>query len=124
MKRPDLLVLIAIWEFLTAFVAIIGVSVIFIFAIFVPANMMWGDFPRTGALFVLGFGIFILLAFIGLAVAAGLGVLAGREWGRMLALVHAVISAFWVPIGTIIGVLAIVYLLRPEVKDYFLTKPS
>jgi hypothetical protein len=42
MKKPDLLVLIAIWEFISAFVAFIGIVAIAVFAIpFVLGS--WGN---------------------------------------------------------------------------------
>ena len=132
MKKPDLLILIAIWEFITAFVVFIGIVAIAVFAF--PAvlgvwgdwgyynGMMWnnGDMPRVGAVFGLSVAILILLCYLALAIASGIGILTGKEWGRITAIVHSALSLFSIPIGTVIGVLAIIYLTKMEVKEYFI----
>lgn len=117
MKRPDLLILVAIWEFISAFLAVLGLFAISIFAF--PAVLGVLGKPVAGGVVGLGFAGLILLAGGGLGVAAGIGVLAGRDWGRVLALIHAVLSLFYIPIGTAAGVLVLVYLTRPEVTAYF-----
>jgi hypothetical protein len=63
----------------------------------------------------------VLLALISLSVAAGIGLIKGKSWGWTLALVNAILDLFAIPIGTIIGVLSLVYLLRKEVREYFAT---
>ena len=118
MKRPDLLLLIAIWEFITAFVALIGISAIAVF-VFPDAikDVMGSAIP--GIIFGLSIAILVLLCYIGLAIAGGVGILKGKEWGRVLSIVHAALSLFWFPIiGTAIGILSIIYLTRPEITDY------
>ena len=115
MKRPDLLILIAIWEFLTAAVVLCGLVLLGIFA-FVWIVPFW-DYALAGTLF--GMGLLILLTYCGLAIAAGIGLINGREWGRIAAIVHAALSISSVPIGTVIGILSIVYLTSPSVKEYF-----
>jgi len=137
MKKPDLLVLIAIWEFFTAFIAFIGIVAIALFAI--PAvlgawgnwsgyynGMMWntGDMPRVACIFGLSVGIFILLCYLALAIIGGIGLLTGKEWGRITAIVHSAMSVFCPPIGTVIGVLSVVYLTKTEVKEYFIPQPK
>ena len=125
MKKPDLLILIAIWEFFTAFAALIGIAAIGVLAFPVVLGtldwgynngMMWGfgDIPRVGAIFGLSVAIFVIFC---------IGVFIGKEWGRLIALVHSGLSLFWFPIGTVIGVLSIVYLTKQETKDYFIPPP-
>lgn len=117
MKRSDALILIAIWEFLTAvppFIAIVAISV-FGF----PSVISDGE---AGGIFGLSVAMVLLLPFFCLAVAAGVGLLLRSEWGRVLAIIHSALSLFFVPIGTIIGVLAIVYLVTSQTRDYF--KPT
>ena len=116
MKRPDLLILIAIWRFIAASLLAIGVIAISVFAF--PGAVEDAD---IGGLFGLSIAIIVLLALIGLSVAAGIGLIKGKSWGRTLALVNAVLDLFNIPIGTVIGVLTLIYLLRPEVKEYFET---
>ena len=137
MKKPDLLVLIAIWEFITAFMAFIGIVAIAVFAF--PAVLgVWGtidwgysygmmgngDMPRVGAIFGLSVAILFLLCFLALAVLGGIGLLTGKEWGRITAIVHSALSLVMVPVGTVIGILSIIYLVKPEVKDYFNPPPK
>jgi hypothetical protein len=117
LKRPDLILLIAIWEFLTGLGGFIGISAIAVFA-FPDTLRLWGP-ALVGGLFGLSIAVLLLLCYTGLAVAGGIGLLYGKEWGRILSIVHAVLSLLWIPIGTIIGVLVLVYLTRTEARDYF-----
>ena len=118
MKRPDLLLLVAIWQFIIAFLMVIGIAAIAVFAFPEALGYRWGPVDE-GAIFGLSIAIFVLLCLIGLSLAGGIGVLQGKNWGRMISIVIAVLSCFNVPIGTVIGVLIIIYLTRPEVREYF-----
>ena len=122
MKKPDLLILIVIWEFLSGFLAMAGTiaAVMYIF----PISIGYWDYGYRWSFdagFVVIFGIIaiIVIAYIALSILAGIGLLMNKEWGRITSLVHSAISLFNIPIGTIIGVLSIIYLTKPEVKDYF-----
>ena len=64
-------------------------------------------------------GGLVLLTYIGLSVAAGVGLIIEREWGRILAIIHSALIVIWIPIGTVIGVLSLIYLTKPEVRQYF-----
>ena len=114
MKRPELLIAIAIWRFIAA--SMLAVGIIAIAASAIPAAVADAD---TGALFALSISIIVLLALINLSVVAGIGLIKGKSWGRTLAMVNAILELFWFPIGTTIGVLILIYLFRPEVKEYF-----
>lgn len=119
MKKPDLLLLIAIWEFITAFLAfIISICAIAIIAFPHAIRPWWDWWPGAGAILGLSIGVLVLLCYIGIAIAGGMGLLGGKEWGRVLSIAHAVLSLFWFPIGTAIGVLSIIYLTRTEVTEY------
>jgi hypothetical protein len=122
-KKPDLVVLVAIWEFFTAFAAFVGLGFIILLA-FQPRTFWFGqnvDFEVSGPLiyFALVVGGFVLLFYLIAALAAGLGVLSGREYGRVLSLAHGGIGLLFFPVGTVIGVLEIVYLTRADVREYF-----
>jgi len=114
MKRPDLLILIAIWRFIAAFGLAVGIIAISVFAF--PEAVRYAD---IGGLFGLSIAIIVLLALTGLSVAAGIGLLKGKSWGRILGIINAVLDLFNIPIGTVIGVLTLIYLLRAEVREYF-----
>ena len=117
MKRPDLLIVIAIWEFLSALGSLIGIVAILIFAF--PGISPYAGPPDAGSIFGLSIGMLFLLAGAGIAVAGGVGLILGEEWGRILTMVHAVLSLFAIPCGTVIGILVLIYLMRAEVREYF-----
>lgn len=71
-------------------------------------------FPFIGglfSLFVIGVGVITLL----LAIA----LFSGRNWARILNMIFAVIDLFNFPIGTIIGIIFLIYFTRPGVVAYF-----
>jgi len=123
MKKPDLLILIAIWEFLAGFLALSAIIAVVLFVF--PFSIGYWDYTYTewsvdiGLAVVFGIIALVIVAYVALSVLAGIGLLMGKEWGRIASIVHSALSLFSVPIGTIIGVLSIIYLTKPEVKDYF-----
>ena len=119
MKKPDLLILIAIWEFITAFLAFIGLLAIALFA-FPAVFQTWGRTYLAG-IFGLSVASLLVLGYLSVAVTSGIGLIIGKEWGRILAIVHAALSLVSIPIGTALGILSLIYLAKAEVKEYFLT---
>jgi hypothetical protein len=115
LRRPDSIILIAIWEFITAFLAFIGLLAVGFFAL---ATVV-AEVDRVAAGFGLSIAVILLIAFIAMSVAGGIGLLTGKEWGRTIGIIHAVLSLFSIPVGTVIGVLILVYLSRSDVRDYF-----
>ena len=122
MKKPDLIILVAIWNFLSAFGAAVGMAAIVIFAF--PAIQDLDRMPRLGALFGLTVAMLVLFIWLAIAIAGAAGLLAGKEWGRILSLIHAGFSLLSIPIGTVIGILVIIYLIKPEVREYFLAEKA
>jgi len=130
MKRPDLLVLIAVWEFLCAFGVLVGIGGVSSYFFFTVPGVWWDGMmggwdmwgvPQMGgiAIFVLGIVLLVMVAYFILALMGGIGLLKGREWGRILSIIHAALSLFWVPVGTVIGVLILIYLTKTETQEYF-----
>ena len=117
MTRPDWLILLAIWEFLSGFVAFLGMVAIAVFAM--PQSAWMFGIARTGMLFGLSVALLFLLCWVALSAAAGIGLIIGKEWGRMLAIVHSAVGLVNVPIGTVIGILALIYLMKADTKQYF-----
>jgi hypothetical protein len=111
-ERNYLLILIAVWEFLTAVGALI--------TIYIVVYELW-LYPEEGAPSdVFGVALIVaLLAFFGLAVAAGVGVLKVKRWGRIVAIIHAALNLLQIPLGTIIGTLILVYMFRSQTREYF-----
>ncbi len=121
MKRPDLLVLVAVWEFITAFGALIGAG----FAALVFYSISPGIWEAWGVAlgtFIVSIITLVLLTYAGMAIAGGIGLLRGREWGRILTIIAAILALLRVPFGTVIGVLVLVYLLQPNVRAYFVPR--
>lgn len=117
MKRPGLLLLIIIWEFLTAFGALIAVSIVIAFAFPDAVDHSW-ESAAPDVIVGFSISILVLLCYIGIAITSGTGLLKGKEWGRISGIVHAALNVFLFPVGTVIGILSIIYLTRPEITDY------
>jgi hypothetical protein len=117
MRRPDLLLLIAIWQFIIAFLCLITIAAIAI--VIFPGNVGYYGPVHIGTVAALSIIIFLLLGCIGLSVAGGVGILLGKNWGRIVSIVNAVINLFSIPVGTIIGVLVLIYLNGSELRGYF-----
>ena len=67
----------------------------------------------TGICWVV-FGIIALIYFL---IAYGL--LKGQGWARIVAIIFAIIGLLNIPIGTIISIIILWYLFKPEVKAWF-----
>lgn len=122
MNKPYLLILVIVWQFLSAFMALIGLLAIAI--VFFPdaiTSMEYSSLP--GFIFGIGLAVLILLAFIIISVIAAVGLIKNQEWGRIMALVQAALCVSAPPLGTVAGILILVYLLRPDVQGYFKAVP-
>ena len=123
MKKPDMLMLIAIWQlFFAIVIALLG---FFLFAFsampdFSGAGKSWDDMD-SGEQMALTVVILFVLCFLTLAVAGGVGLLMnkGHKWARIFSIVNSVLILIAVPIGTVIGTLSIIYLVRQDVRDFF-----
>jgi hypothetical protein len=117
LKENDLIVLVAVWEFLSGIIVLIGVACIGAFAF--PAVIDLSGASQAGALFGLSLATLVLLGYAALSIAAGIGLITRKEWGRITGIIHAALSLLSVPVGTIIGILVLVYLTRRRAKEYF-----
>jgi hypothetical protein len=133
MKKPDLLILIAIWEFIAALFTL-GIIIFLTLVAFPSVLGMWGNnwwdmwgignAPSImGSVFAISLIILVLVCYLAVAIIGGIGLLLGKEWGRITSLVHNALSLIVIPIGTIPGTLSIIYLAKAEVRDYFTVKP-
>ncbi len=121
MRRPDLLILIAVWEFLGAFGAFIGIIAISVFAF--PVVSSSHGIGSVGGIFGLSIAVLVLLFCLCISIAGGIGLLGGKGWGRRLSLVLAVIGLRGIPFVTIIELLVMFYFKSPELrKNLDLTK--
>jgi hypothetical protein len=81
--------------------------------------------PPFFAWFMIGMGAFFSLAgwaLAGCMIAAGWNLAGFRHY--MFCLVVACVECAWTPFGTVLGVLTIVVLARPSVKELFDSGPS
>ncbi len=117
--RPDKVTLIAVWFGINAAISLFLVAVLlFVFGLVLPDT---ADDPDRGRLVIAAFrGVGVIFGVVGvLDIAAVVGLLRLREWGRWLAMILAVLGLILIPIHTIVGALIIWYLLSDEAKHAF-----
>ena len=119
MKRPDGVTAIAVWYFVDAFFTLMIACTL----IALPFSGVFDDIGDSTGYFWATFGVtcgvvFVLLSGIA-ALLAGWGLLRLKQWARWLAFILAIFGLFAFPIGTVIGVLIIWYLLKDEVREAF-----
>ena len=69
-----------------------------------------------------GLGMLCILPFIILGLVyflIGFGLLKMKGWARTVAIVFAIIGLIGIPIGTIISIIILIYLFKPEIKAAF-----
>ena len=69
-----------------------------------------------------GVSLMCLLPFIILGIfyfLIGFGLLKLKSWARTIAIIFAIIGLLGIPIGTIISIIILIYLFKPEVKAAF-----
>jgi type II secretory pathway pseudopilin PulG len=112
-ERPGIVTLLAVLNFIGG-VGGIGVALLLGFGGMQAAMGPQGEF---GAIFT---AFAVLYAVLGaLQVAAGVGLLGLKPWGRTLQIVLAALMLIGIPCGTVIGILVLIYMLKPEVKLLF-----
>lgn len=117
-RRPDLLILLVTWQFVAAFFWLIGLIAAVLFAYpFSPGYE--GTTVETGDVLGMIVGTLFLLTCLSIAITSGIGLVKGKSWGRIVSIVNAVLSLLIVPIGTVAGILVLIYLMRSEVREYF-----
>ena len=80
-----------------------------------------GDPTATAILSVVGASVGILMMVLALpTLLAGYGLLTGKSWGRILAIVVGVLGLLNFPIGTLIGVYTLWVLLQEDAAPYFM----
>ncbi len=123
MKKPDLLVLVIVWQFLSAFLALIGLLSVAIVAFPDATASMWGS-ALPGFIFGISIVVLVLLSYIIISIIAAAGIIKNKDWGRIMGIVQAALSIFGPPVGTVAGILILVYLLRQDVEEFFKSAPS
>ena len=123
MSRPDGITLLSMLFWVLAILAIIG-GIFMLGAKNAIIDIMEeeGDVSQSVIDFVDSILIVIgLIAFIIgiLYLITGWGLWTLKPWARIIAIVLAIISLFNFPVGTIIGIIILWYLFKPEIKEVF-----
>jgi len=104
--------------------AIVLVVGIFVFVLLSGIGLASGDSTAVGILSIVGISVGVLLLCLALpGFLAGYGLLTGRSWSRILAIVVAVLGLFNIPIGTLIGIYTLWVLLQPD-SDELIARPK
>ncbi len=94
----------------------------FVFLLLVGVGFAAGDPEATPILATVGTVVGLLLAALSVpGIVAGVGVLARKSWGRVLAIVVAILNVPNFPIGTVIGGYALWVLLQDAAAGYFVS---
>jgi hypothetical protein len=128
-QRSEGVTIIAIYQFVVGFLSLFGVCGLLAIPLIVGASTAAARAeggPLTTAIvstvMVIASGWLFL---VGAANALiGWGLWKQQEWGRIGALVLAVLRLFNIPLGTVIGALILWYLLREDVKQEFRPQPA
>ena len=98
----------------------------FIFIFLAGIGLASGDQTAAAILSIVGSSVGILMVVLAIPeLLAGYGLLKGKSWGRILAIVVGILSLFNFPLGTLIGFYSLWVLLPGEAESYFVaTKPA
>jgi hypothetical protein len=97
----------------------------FIFMLLAGIGVASGDSQAMAILSIVGTVVGVLLAVLAIpGLVAGYGLLARKAWGRVLAIVVGILGLINFPVGTAIGIYAILVLLQEGATDYFMTHTS
>ena len=101
-----------------------GVTVLGIIQIIFSAISLWVGMTFLGMTLAPAGGVFAIvgIAFVvagALSLIFAVAFLTGKNWGRILMMIGAIIELIDFPLGTVMGILILWYLTRPRVKAYF-----
>ena len=114
-RRPPLITAIAVLDFVVA-----AFALLFVIAGIVSIALARNTDAAAGAVSVIGFYGVMGTAYL----AAGMGLLQLREWGRITQIVVACVGLCGFPCGTLIGVLLLVYLMGTGIRVIFSGRPG
>lgn len=116
--KPDSIELVAIWQFIAAFFILIGLVAMGVFAFpFSPGYE--GAYTSIGDIYGMTIGAIVLIGSLCLFIVGGVGILKAESWGRIISIINSGLVLFAFPVGTVIGTLSLIYLSKPEMREYF-----
>ncbi len=93
----------------------LGVSAFMIFG-----GLLSGDAEAAGIMTIIAIFVGGLLTVIGLpGIAAGIGLLKRKNWGRILAIIVGLLNITNIPVGTAVGAYTAYVLLQDTAPAYF-----
>jgi hypothetical protein len=93
---------------------------VFVVVLLVGVGAVSGDPNAWAILSLVGISVAALMTLLAVpGIAAGYGLLKRRSWGRILAIIIAVLGLVNFPIGTAIGIYALWVLLQQTATEYF-----
>jgi len=101
-EKPDGILILAILYILGGIFALVGGAIMFGIG--------------GGVLAAIG-GVLTIIGIIQFVIAFGLWTL--QPWARIVAIVFAIIGLINIPLGTIISIILLWYLFKPEIKEAF-----
>lgn len=91
-----------------------------VFLALTGTGMLSGDSTTTWILGGLGVALAAVVGGLSIpGLVTGAGLLRHRPWARTAGIVLGSLSLFWVPLGTIVGVLTLYVLLQDDVRELF-----
>jgi len=123
MKKPDGVIVIAIYYLVLALVFLIGSCAVLLTLV----TAVTSTYDRVGAMwaaFGIGIGLLFCLILLVGSVMAGWGLLTLKNWGRWSAIILGAMQLLGFPIFTVIGGFIIYYLLREDVAAAFNGEPA
>ena len=92
----------------------------FVFLLLTGVGAVSGEAEAFAVLSIVGsFVGFIMLVLALPSVVAGAGLLKGKNWARILAIILAVFNLMKCPLGTAVGLYTFYVLFQNEANDYF-----
>jgi hypothetical protein len=92
----------------------------FVFALLTGIGVASGDTEAVTVLTTVGTSVGAFLSILALpGIAAGIGLLMRKSWGRVLAIVVGILNLINFPIGTLIGLYTLWVLFQNTAADYF-----
>lgn len=112
-------VLILGWLYIVGYSLFLLVGV-FVFILLSGIGVASRDATAVMVLSTVGTFVAAILTLLALpGMIAGVGLLRRRNWGRILAVVVGILGLSNVPIGTLMGIYALIMLTKPEATEYF-----
>jgi len=100
--------------------AILLLVAAFVFVLLTGVGVVSGDSEAMAILGIVGTTVGVFLAALSApGIAAGIGLLKRKSWGRFLAMVVGVLGLLNFPVGTLIGIYMLWVLMQDSAAEYF-----